>query len=142
MNPNSGEGASQPGFEQPLKPESRPDGGELKSGNALERTAPVEGGAARQQPAVASQAQALALPADQSQPTTDDSAAPAAHHLSDNTAKEGDIIEKVWIDKAKAIVAQTRNDPFVQKKQMSLAKADYIQKRFNKTIPVDDTAAK
>ena len=142
MNPNSGEGVPQPGFEQQVKPESKPDNGELQSDNALERTAPVEGGAARQQPAVLSQAQALALPADQTQPTTDDSTVPAAHQLSDNTARDGDVIEKVWIDKAKAIVAQTRNDPFVQKKEMSLAKADYIQKRFNKTIPVDDTAAK
>ena len=142
MNPNSGEGVPQAGFEQAPKPETKPDSGELKSDNALERTAPVEGGAARQQPSISSQAQALALPADQTQPTTDDPVTPVAIQPSNTTAKDGDIIEKVWIDKAKAIVAQTRDDPFVQKKEMSLAKADYIQKRFNKTIPVDDTAAK
>lgn len=50
-----------------------------------------------------------------------------------------DRIEKEWIDKAKAIVAKTQDDPYEQKKEMSKVKAEYIKKRFNKSIPTDDT---
>ena len=54
-------------------------------------------------------------------------------------AADGDLIEKEWIDKAKAIVAQTQDDPFVQKNEISRVKAEYIQKRFNKTLPAQET---
>jgi hypothetical protein len=53
-------------------------------------------------------------------------------------AKDADLIEKQWVDRAKAIVDQTQDDPFRQNKEMSKMKADYIKKRFNKSIPVED----
>lgn len=53
-------------------------------------------------------------------------------------ATEGNLIEKQWIAKAKEIVAETKSDPYKQKNEMSKAKADYIQKRFKKTIKTDD----
>ena len=53
-------------------------------------------------------------------------------------AADGNLIEKQWIQKAKEIVAETKNDPYKQKNEMSKAKADYIQKRFKKTIKTDD----
>jgi hypothetical protein len=55
------------------------------------------------------------------------------------TAKDSDRIEKQWVDKAKTIVAHTQDDPYKQKHALSKFKADYIKKRFNKTIPSDDT---
>src|SRR5258708_25983220 len=39
-------------------------------------------------------------------------------------------IEPIWVDKAKAIISQTREDPYMQKTEMSRVKAEYIQKRF------------
>lgn len=65
-------------------------------------------------------------------PTTDDTGMPA-HDV--------DLIEKQWVQRAKAIVAQTQDDPHAQKKEMGKVKAEYIKKRFNKTIPTDDTVA-
>ena len=56
-------------------------------------------------------------------------------------AKEGDLIEKQWIEKAKEIVAETKNDPYKQKDEMSRAKADYIQKRFKKNVKTDGAPA-
>lgn len=68
----------------------------------------------------------------------DDTVAPVS---SPATAKipaaDADKIEKQWVDKAKAIVAQTKTDPFKQKNEMSKIKADYIGKRFNKTVKTE-----
>jgi hypothetical protein len=49
-----------------------------------------------------------------------------------------DKIDKEWVDRAKAIIAQTKGDPFVQKNEVSKVKAAYIEKRFNKKLKVDD----
>ena len=56
------------------------------------------------------------------------------------TAADSDLIEKEWIVKAKDIVAKTQDDPYHQKKEISKVKAEYIQKRFNKTLKTDDAA--
>jgi hypothetical protein len=56
-------------------------------------------------------------------------------------ADDTDHIEREWVDKVKNIVAHTQDDPHLQKEQMSRIKAEYIQKRFNKTIKTDEAAA-
>jgi uncharacterized protein YdeI (BOF family) len=58
---------------------------------------------------------------------------------SNLAAQDEDLIEKEWVTRAKYIVAQTQDDPYKQKNEMSKIKADYIKKRFNKTIPLEDT---
>ncbi len=47
---------------------------------------------------------------------------------------DGDLIEKEWVEKAKQIVARNRNDPFKQSEELMVLRADYMQKRYNKTI--------
>lgn len=56
-------------------------------------------------------------------------------------AADSNRIEKQWIEKAKEIVAETKSDPYKQKNEMSRAKADYIQKRFKKSVKTDDAVA-
>jgi hypothetical protein len=56
-------------------------------------------------------------------------------------AADSDNIEREWLDKVKNIVAHTQEDPHLQKEQVSRVKAEYIQKRFNKTIKTDEAAA-
>ncbi len=53
-------------------------------------------------------------------------------------ADDLDLIEKEWVEKAKAIVAQTRSDPYNQNKEMNRFKADYMQKRYGKEIKLDE----
>jgi hypothetical protein len=48
--------------------------------------------------------------------------------------KDKELIDKEWVNKAKAIVAQTQDDPFKQSEQMSNLRAEYISREFNKTI--------
>jgi hypothetical protein len=57
-----------------------------------------------------------------------------------DVADDVDLIEKEWVDRAKAIVEATQDDPHKQKSEISKVKAEYIQKRFNKTIKVDTPA--
>lgn len=54
-------------------------------------------------------------------------------------ADDADLIEKEWVLKAKAIVAQTSHDPNVQTKEVSKMKADYLKKRYNKQLKLDES---
>jgi len=53
-------------------------------------------------------------------------------------ADDVDLIEKEWVDKAKAIVNRTREDPHQQNKQLNEFKADYMKKRYGKDIRLTD----
>ncbi len=62
--------------------------------------------------------------------TSDDSlviAAPA-------TAADDDLIEKEWVDRAKKIVADTKNDPFLQENAVSELQKDYQKKRYGREL--------
>lgn len=54
------------------------------------------------------------------------------------TADDADLIEKEWVQKAKAIVMQTKDDPRAQNIQMNGVKAEYLKKRYNKDLKVSD----
>ena len=54
-------------------------------------------------------------------------------------ADDSDLIEKEWVEKAKAIVAGTRDDPYTQSREVSRFKADYIKKRYNKDIKLPES---
>ena len=51
-------------------------------------------------------------------------------------AEDSDLIEKEWVERAKQIVSHTRHDPHEQQKALSLMKADYMKKRYNRDIKV------
>lgn len=51
-------------------------------------------------------------------------------------ADDSDLIEKEWVVKAKEIVEKTKHDPYLQTKEMSKVKADYLKKRYNKDLKV------
>lgn len=53
-------------------------------------------------------------------------------------ADDVDLIEKEWVVKAKAIVAQTKDDPYKQNQAMTQVKADYLKKRYNKDLKVSN----
>lgn len=69
-----------------------------------------------------------------------DPAATNSSVASDNTliADDADLIEKEWVVKAKAIVAQTKDDPYAQNQSMTRVKADYLKKRYNKDLKVSE----
>lgn len=129
-----------PSFEMPKSPQEQVPT-EEKSLPGIE-----QGGPSREATPHAP-AQAVPLPAapPATQPAGQPSTAPAKSPTpqtdsptADLPAKDSDLIEKEWVDKAKRIVADTKEDPHKQKAEMSRVKADYVQKRFNKTIKLDD----
>jgi hypothetical protein len=49
-------------------------------------------------------------------------------------AADEDLIEKEWVDKAKTIIAQTKDDPYLREKEVGRLQADYLQKRYGKEL--------
>ena len=50
---------------------------------------------------------------------------------------DNELIEKHWVEKAKAIVARTKDDPYRQAIEMSSEKAEYLQQNYNKTLKLN-----
>lgn len=53
-------------------------------------------------------------------------------------AGDDDLIEKEWVDRAKQIVAKTRDDPRAQDEAIGRLQADYLKKRYGKIISSND----
>ena len=53
-------------------------------------------------------------------------------------ADDTDLIEKEWVNKAKEIVEHTRENPYQQSQELNLFKADYMKKRYNKTLKLSE----
>jgi len=49
-------------------------------------------------------------------------------------ASDDDLIEKEWIEKAKKIVSETRDNPYAQDEAISKLQADYIDKRYGRKL--------
>lgn len=50
------------------------------------------------------------------------------------TAGDDDLIEKEWVEKAKKVVEETKHDPYLQGQEVSRLQADYLKKRYGKTV--------
>lgn len=77
----------------------------------------------------------LPMPAPQSQVV----AMPAPTIPADDNpvvAADDDLIEKEWVDKAKKIIAETRDDPYKREREVSRLQADYLQKRYGRDVGV------
>jgi len=89
------------------------------------------------QPAAVQPISTIPLPMSQPMPTTlvpVTSAVPAAPATPIDD--DGDLIEKAWVDKAKQIVEHTKDDPHKQSEELTVFKADYMKKRYGKTIKI------
>lgn len=75
-----------------------------------------------------------ALPSDDvAQPQVD----PAGSAATDDTplvAGDDDLIEKEWIEKAKKIIEDTRDDPYTRERSISKLQVEYIRKRYGREI--------
>lgn len=142
MNPSSGENLPPPPrFELPPQPPA--SGVERSPDRALEAEAPSETAVGKQQPQLppppqtttATPPPALPVPADPHQ---------AQQPLSTSglAAADVDLIEKQWVSGTKKVLHENKDDPFKQKNEVSRVKVDYLKKRFNKVIPLDDAVAK
>jgi hypothetical protein len=133
---NSGNVGAGPQFEIP---QSQKTGQEAQTEQAIEKRQISEGApskAAPKFPVQQTAGSAPQAPVVQIPVQTQSSSPPISAGLP---AQDTDLIEKEWVERAKSIVAQTQDDPYKQKNEMSKIKADYIKKRFNKSIPLEDS---
>lgn len=49
-------------------------------------------------------------------------------------AADEDLIEKEWVDKAKRIIATTKDDPYRREQEVGKLQADYLRKRYGKEL--------
>ena len=49
-------------------------------------------------------------------------------------ANDDDLIEKEWVDKAKKVIMQTKDDPYRRELEISKLQADYLRKRYGKEL--------
>lgn len=49
-------------------------------------------------------------------------------------AGDDDLIEKEWVDKAKKIIAETKDDPYLREREVNKLQIDYLRKRYGKEL--------
>lgn len=59
-----------------------------------------------------------------------------SENLTDIKIVDNDLIEKVWVEKIKTIIKQTRGNPFKQSEEINKLKADYMLKEHNRVIKI------
>lgn len=78
-------------------------------------------------PTLSSAAPFLAQDDDTKSVTQDNTSAPLV-------AADDDLIEKEWVDKAKTIVVQTKDDPYRREQEVSKLQTEYLRKRYGKEL--------
>ncbi len=73
-------------------------------------------------------------------PQVDDATTAQQAATAASTTANVDVIEKEWVEKAKSIVAKTKDNPREQAEELTGMKREYIEKRFGKSLP-DNRAA-
>lgn len=88
-------------------------------------------GAVQQQSA---SAQSMALPSPVAIPQSDDDSAQTDDTATPMVAADDDLIEKEWVDKAKKVISDTRDDPYRREQEVKKLQVDYVKKRYGKAI--------
>ena len=73
-------------------------------------------------------------------PTTTGTA-PKTDGSNPAAAADEDLIEKEWVEKAKQVISDTKHDPYLQEQEVSKLQADYLQKRYGKTVKLPSDGA-
>jgi hypothetical protein len=127
----------------------QPEPGNTDNEAVLERSAPTslptpeKEARAMEQPgsSVPTQPPALPPPVDPQLvvASTDEPAVSTGNSDDKNpvVADDVDLIEKAWVTRAKAIVDEYKHDPYMQEKEVGKLQADYLHKRYGKTMKSD-----
>lgn len=120
---------------QPADRQDAPEyiSGRERVGEGLHETEQSVGAAERQQtlpPTVAVPLPPRAVPL----PTTSISSDQDDSSIGPTIANDDDLIEKEWVDKAKKIISETQNDPYLREKEINKLQIDYLRKRYGKEL--------
>lgn len=125
---------------KPVEPQT----GNSVASSEQQQSRNVELGVSVPQPAMPQNDTGSGLPANTSQMPMSQSGMSAPVSASSGSssaliADEVDLIEKEWVERAKRIVEHTKTDPYQQSEEVNSVKAEYQQKRFNRSIKPSDT---
>lgn len=67
-------------------------------------------------------------------PVTDDATTAISSDDMPMVANDDDLIEREWVDKAKKIIVQTKDDPYLREQEVGKLQADYLRKRYGKEL--------
>lgn len=67
-------------------------------------------------------------------PSADDTTTAVADDTVPPVASDDDLIEKEWVDKAKKIIIDTKDDPYGREQAVGKLQADYLKKRYGKEL--------
>lgn len=121
---------SVPGVPTPESSPEIPFDSPERGQNATPERAPEQSNAS--QAALNAQPIPITLPAPV--PVQDDTAQAQVADDMPAVAGDDDLIEKEWVDKAKQIISETRDDPAAREKQVGRLQADYLKKRYGKEL--------
>lgn len=111
-------------------------GVEIGSAQSAEQYAPRHEATPVEQSAQAV-AQPVVAPPVVVQSQMQDNASSGVNNLVGDTpslASDDDLMEKEWVDKLKKIISLTRDDPYERARVIAQLQADYLKKRYNKTL--------
>lgn len=126
-------GSPELGPQPPRGPEAAPlpNSGRTERLRPMERPAPQEqrtgAGAGDAQPVMPTVPQPVQAPQSSTTASTADDDTPVI-------AADEDLIEKEWVEKAKRVISETKHDPYAQEQAFSRLQAEYLNKRYGKTI--------
>ena len=63
-----------------------------------------------------------------------DALVPSAASDPPSIANDDDLIEKEWVDKAKKVIAETKDDPYRREQEVNRLQADYLAKRYGRQL--------
>lgn len=117
-------------FEQaPLSP--TPEIGVQTGAERLEQRAEAAPAAANSMPALPPLQVAPVVPPPAAQ---DDATAAMPSDDTPLVASDDDLIEKEWVDKAKKIITQTKDDPYRREQEVNKLQAEYLRKRYGREL--------
>ena len=135
--PTPSRGPELPSVVAPAAGETREafPGSEVHSGSTIEQR---ERGAEAAPAAEASAISLPVLPIPVVTPVADDDDAatvtPQASSASPAVANDDELIEREWVDRAKKVITETRDDPYAREQRVSQLQADYLWKRYGRQL--------
>ncbi len=76
----------------------------------------------------------IPLPTPPVLPINDDATLPLVQDDTPTIANDNEIIEKEWVDKAKKVIAETKDNPYLREQEVSKLQADYLLKRYGRKL--------
>lgn len=88
----------------------------------------------RSDSAIAPQIATPILPPPLPLPVMDDASMPSVADDAPLVAGDEDLIEKEWVDRAKQIIEQTKDDPYRREQEVNKLQSDYLRKRYGREL--------